>query len=108
MEEPKAIIKNEPQKSEESALLPQQEKKKITCMSVTCWIFQILIWAGAISLLYINFYEKSELSFSDDEYITTEFILIVTFEGMFYICYVIFQFCSPTFYYLLHKKNGVY
>ena len=107
MEEPKAIIKNEPQKSEESALLPQQEKKKITCMSVTCWIFQILIWAGAISLLYINFYEKSELSFSDDEYITTEFILIVTFEGMFYICYVIFQFCSPTFYYLLHKKNDV-
>ena len=107
MKEPKAIIKNEPQKSEESALLPQQEKKKITCMSVTCWIFQILIWAGAISLLYINFYEKSELSFSDDEYITTEFILIVTFEGMFYICYVIFQFCSPTFYYLLHKKNDV-
>jgi hypothetical protein len=107
MEEPKAIMKNEPQKSEESALLPQQEKKKITCMSVTCWIFQILIWAGAISLLYINFYEKSELSFSDDEYITTEFILIVTFEGMFYICYVIFQFCSPTFYYLLHKKNDV-
>ena len=107
MEEPKAIIKNEPQKSEESALLPQQEKKKITCMSVTCWIFQMLIWAGAISLLYINFYEKSELSFSDDEYITTEFILIVTFEGMFYICYVIFQFCSPTFYYLLHKKNDV-
>ena len=107
MEEPKAIMKNEPQKSEESALLPQQEKKKITCMSVTCWIFQILIWAGAISLLYINFYEKSELSFSDDEYITTEFILIVTFEGMFYICYVIFQFCSPTFYYLLHKKNDI-
>ena len=54
--------KNITNKENEALLLPQNEKKKTTCSSITCWVLQIILWVGALSLLSMNVYEKSEYS----------------------------------------------
>ena len=96
---------NAQNKEDEAVLLPQNEKKKMTCSSITCWILQILLWAGAISFLYIDIYEYDE--YLGKEYTTPSFIVIVIFESILYFFYVAFQFCSPTFHYLIHKRSDV-
>ena len=102
---------NEQNNEDKPVILPQKEKNKMTCMSKTCWIFQVIIWIGAISLLFIDVYKVKTYDYhffeTTTEYVTAEFILIITFESIFYVCYVIFQFCSPTFSYLIHKKTDV-
>ena len=108
MENQKNISENKTKKDEEALLLPQKEKNKMNCISITCWIFQIIIWIGAISLCYIDIYEEKTSYYSGKrKYTTVSFILIITFESMFYVVYVILQFCSPTFYYLLHKRTDI-
>jgi ABC-type dipeptide/oligopeptide/nickel transport system permease component len=94
---------NEKNQEEKSTILPQKEKKNLTCISITCWVFQIIIWIGGIILLIIEPFKKSE--YSDSKFPTFEFILISTFEFIFYILYVIYQFYSPTFQYLRHKRS---
>ena len=107
-----ASSENEQKNEDKPVILPQKEKNKMTCMSITCWIFQVIIWIGAIALLFIDVYEihiNHHYFFEDtvSEYVTVEFILVLTFECIFYVCYVIFQFCTPTFSYLIHKKSDV-
>ena len=82
----------------------QNEKKKLTCISITCWILQIVIWIGGIGFFLVEPYEKSEV-FYDKKYLSNGYILIIVFESITYIWYVIIQFCSPTFHYLRHKRN---
>ena len=107
-----ASTENDQKNEDKPVILPQKEKNKMTCMSITCWIFQVIIWIGAIALLFIDVYEihiNHHYFFEDtvSEYVTVEFILVLTFECIFYVCYVIFQFCTPTFSYLIHKKSDV-
>ena len=97
--------KNITNKENEALLLPQNEKKKTTCSSITCWVLQIILWVAALSLLSMNVYEKSE--YSDSKYIEPRFLIVAILEGCVYIYYVISQFCSPTFQYLIHKRNDV-
>ena len=97
--------KNLANKENEALLLPQNEKKKMTCNSITCWVLQIILWAGALSLLFMEAYEISE--YTDSKYIEPGFLVIAILEGCVYIYYVILQFCSPTFQYLIHKRNDV-
>ena len=97
--------KNLANKENEALLLPQNEKKKMTCSSITCWVLQIILWAGALSLLFMEAYEISE--YTDSKYIEPGFLVIAILEGCVYIYYVILQFCSPTFQYLIHKRNDV-
>lgn len=92
----------------DTLLLPQKEKKKMTCISITCWILQILIWVGAIILLYMDVYRVEHYSYiGDEEYISDSFIFMVIFEIILYITYVIFQFYSPTYDYLKHKRTDI-
>lgn len=93
--------------NEEPLLLPQKEKEEMTCISKICWWFQIIIWFGGLLLLYFDAYETHKGIFSKTERMTIPFLLTLIFEIMFYICYIIFQFFSPTFSYLLHKKSDV-
>lgn len=83
----------------------QNEKKKITCKIVADWILQILVWVGGILLLYVDVYEYD--SYLDSYYLTGSFIFLIVFEGVIYWWYVVFQFCSPSFCYLRHKKNDI-
>ena len=66
MESQKEIAPSEnDQKNEDKpVILPQKEKNKMTCMSITCWIFQVIIWIGAIALLFIDVYEFVTLFFN--------------------------------------------
>ena len=104
MESPDPNVENKQNEKEKIEERPQNEKKKTKCISIICWILQVIIWIGAIGLLYIDFYEKSEV-FEDVEYISPGALLIAIFEGIFYIWYVILQFCSPTFSFLIHKRS---
>ena len=104
MESPNPNVENKQNEKEKIEERPQNEKKKTKCISIICWILQVIIWIGAIGLLYIDFYEKSEV-FEDVEYISPGALLIAIFEGIFYIWYVILQFCSPTFSFLIHKRS---
>ena len=88
------------QKNEKKTLLrPQNEKKKMECISIICWIFQILIWIGGLNFLFLNTYLDDKKTLAN---CNTGFII---YESICYILYVIFQFCSPTFSYLRHKKS---
>ena len=108
MENQIPITQNTQNKEVGTLLLPQKEKKKMTCISITCWILQILIWAGAITLLYMDVYRIEHASyFGDREYISVSFIFMVIFEIILYITYVIFQFYSPTYDYLKHKRTDI-
>ena len=111
MESQNEIAQNEPKNEDKPISLPQKEKKSMTCMSITCWILQVLIWIGAISLLYIDIYKEKTIEYwytsETKKYTTVEFILIITFESVLYLFYVIFQFFTPTFSYLIHKKSDV-
>ena len=40
---------NESKNEDKSLSLPQEEIRKLSCMSKTYWIFQIIIWIGAVS-----------------------------------------------------------
>ena len=59
MENQKEITpsENEQKNEDKPVILPQKEKNKMTCMSITCWIFQVIIWIGTIALLFIDVYE---------------------------------------------------
>ena len=93
---------------EETVLLPQnEENNKMSCISISGWIFQIIIWIGGICLLYIDTYREKRDSFSGRKSLSIGFIIALNFECFFYIIYVIFQFHSDTFAYLRHKKNDV-
>ena len=90
MESQKEIAPSEnDQKNEDKpVILPQKEKNKMTCMSITCWIFQVIIWIGAIALLFIDVYEihiNHHYFFEDtvSEYVTVEFILVLTLNVFF-------------------------
>jgi hypothetical protein len=108
MENQIPITQNTQNKEVGTLLLPQKEKKKMTCISITCWILQILIWAGAITLLYMDVYRiEHDSYFGDREYISVSFIFMVIFEIILYITYVIFQFYSPTYDYLKHKRTDI-
>ena len=104
MENANTPVQNEATKEGKSTLLPQNEKKKLTCISITCWILQAIIWIGGIAFFLVEPYEKSEV-FYDKKYLSNGYILIIVFESITYIWYVIIQFCSPTFHYLRHKRN---
>ena len=71
--------KNLANKENEALLLPQNEKKKMTCNSITCWVLQIILWAGALSLLFMEAYEISE--YTDSKYIDPGFLVIAILEG---------------------------
>jgi hypothetical protein len=90
---------------DEAVLRPQKEKKEMTCMSITCWVLQIAIWVEAIYLSCIDVYEES--LFTKTKYLSSNFIMAVVFEGALYITYVIFQFFTPTFHYLIHKRSDI-
>ena len=102
MEKPAEIT---PNNENGAVLLPQNEKKKLTCNSITCWVLQIIIWAGGIFLLFAEPYWESE--YSGSKYMTAEYLIVLIFECMFYLSYVIFQFFSPTLDYLTHKRTDV-
>ena len=63
MENQIPINQNAQNKEADTLLLPQKEKKKMTCISITCWILQILIWVGAIILLYMDVYKVEHYSY---------------------------------------------
>ena len=89
----------------ETKSLPQKEKKeKMSSISKICWALQIIIWIGGFSSFFVDMYEKREYT---GYHLTTAGILIVTFESIFYIIYVISELCSPTFDYLIHKRSDV-
>jgi hypothetical protein len=90
--------------NEETLLLPQKEKEEKSCDSTACWWFQILIWIGALLLLYFDAYEISG-SYIRYKSMTIQFMLTLIFEIILYIVYIIFEFLSPTFSYLLHKRT---
>jgi hypothetical protein len=89
--------------NEEPLLLPQKEKEEMTCISKVCWWLQIFLWFGGLLLLYFDAYEIRS-KYSKRETMTIQFLLTLIFEILLYICYIICQFFSPTFSYLLHKK----
>ena len=90
-----------PNKNEES-LHPQNEKEEKSCESITCWWLQGFLWFGELLLLYVDVYKKDSLGY---ENITFQFLLILVYEIMLYIIYFIFELCTPTFSYLLHKRS---
>ncbi len=90
--------------NEETLLLPQKEKEEKSCTSTACWWFQILIWIGALLLLYFDAYEIRG-SYIRYKSMTIQFMLTLIFEIILYIAYIIFEFLSPTFSYLLHKRT---
>ena len=92
--------------NEEPLLLPQKEKEEMTCISKVCWWLQIFLWFGGLLLLYFDAYEIRS-KYSKRETMTIQFLLTLIFEILLYICYIICQFFSPTFSYLLHKKSDV-
>ena len=105
MEIPITPEQQETKQEGKSTLLPQNEKKKLTCISITCWILQILLWILGICFFIVEPYEKSTGYFYESKFLTSGFILLIVFESILYIFYVIFQFCSPTFHYLRHKRS---
>ena len=105
MEIPNTPEQQETKQEGKSTLLPQNEKKKLTCISITCWILQILLWILGICFFIVEPYEKSTGYFYESKFLTSGFILLIVFESILYIFYVIFQFCSPTFHYLRHKRS---
>ena len=90
--------------NEETLLLPQKEKEEKSCTSTACWWFQIIIWIGALLLLYFDAYEIRG-SYIRYKSMTIQFMLTLIFEIILYIVYIIFEFLSPTFSYLLHKRT---
>ena len=90
---------------EKTLLLPQKEKKEMTCISIACWVLQIIIWIGGISFLFIKIREKDWYTGSYE--LTIEFIMILIFECIAYVFYIILELCSPTFGYLRHKRTDV-
>ena len=103
MESQNPDVENRPNENIKPEERPQNEKKKMKFSSIACWVLQVIIWIGAIGLLYVDFYEKDE--YFEEEYINPGASTLAVFEGVFYIWYVIFQFCSPTFHYLIHKRS---
>ena len=95
------LTPNSINKDDDTLLLPQKEKKKLTCDSVLCWILQIILWIGVIILFYIDFYDENEYY----KEVSPAFIAISIIESFFYVIYVCQQFSSPTYKYLRHKKN---
>ncbi len=83
----------------------QKDEKKITWKRVVDWILQILVWLGGILLLYVDVYEYD--SYLESYYLTGSFIFVIVFEGVIYWWYVVFQFCTPNFCSLRHKKNDI-
>ena len=53
-------VENRPNENIKTEERPQNEKKKMKFSSIACWVLQVIIWIGAIGLLYVDFYEKSE------------------------------------------------
>jgi len=90
--------------NEQPLSLPQKEKNEMSCLSITCWVFQIILWTLGLLLLYVDAYEIRGRYYSYES-MTIQFMLILIFECCFYVIYIIFQFFSPTFSYLLHKKT---
>ena len=90
--------------NEQPLSLPQKEKNEMSWISITCWVFQIILWTLGLLLLYVDAYEIRGRYYSYES-MTIQFMLILIFECCFYVIYIIFQFFSPTFSYLLHKKT---
>lgn len=102
MEIPNTPEQQETKQEGKSELRPQNEKKKLTCISITCWILQILLWILGICFFIVEPYEIYKGYFYESKELTSGFILLIIFESILYVFYVIFQFCSPTFHYLRH------
>ena len=91
---------------EEGALLHiQKDKKNMACISKLCWIIQIVLWMGGFTFLIIDIRKKGDNTGSYEP--TIEFILVLIFVIIIYVIYIILQFCSPTFYYLRHKRPDI-
>ena len=74
---------------EETVLLPQnEENNKMSCISISGFIFQIIILIGVICLLYIYTYREKRDSFSGRKSLSIGFIIALNFECLFYIIYV--------------------
>ena len=83
----------------------QKDEKKITWKRVVDWILQILVWLGGILLLYVDVYEYN--SYLESYFLNGSFTSVIVFEGVIYWWYVVFQFCTPNFCSLRHKKNDI-
>ena len=69
------------------------QKENKCCFTSLCWIFQTICWASLI--LFIFMYTKDSKS--------VDYIVIF---GIFYLFYLIIEFCSPTSRYLCHKSSN--
>ena len=74
-----------------------RQKERNCCYNTTCWIFQILSWVSII-VSGIMYSKKKENSAAFGSF------------GLFYLVYIILEFCSPTSKYLCHKSSdqGIY
>ena len=95
-----------PTTNEETLLLPQKEKQEMTCISIICWCLQIILWIGEFLLFYLDAYEITGYYYKHES-MTISFLLTLIFVIIFYIFYIILEFCSPTFSYLLHKRTDI-
>ena len=95
---------NKENKNETKSVPQNDEKEKMSFNSKICWALQIIIWIGAFCPMFVDMREKWEYT---GYHLTTAGILIVTFESILYIIYVIVELCSPTFSYLIHKRSDV-
>ena len=74
-----------------------RQKERNCCYNTACWIFQILSWVSII-VSGIMYSKKKENSTAFGSF------------GLFYLVYIILEFCSPTSKYLCHKSSdqGIY
>ena len=82
------------EQSPSSGMLDQgSQKEKGCCYKTACWIFQVLSWASlGVSVFFLCTKKGSPAIFAS--------------FGVFYIVYIILEFCSVTAKYLCNKSSN--
>ena len=76
------------------SLQDAEEKAENRCMKIFCWSIQILVWVMILSTIVCSILRPKAASGC------------AAGLGVFYIIYMVIEFCSPTSHYLCHRRTG--
>ena len=72
----------------------EPQKEKNCCYITACWIFQVLSWITLIPVIVYYFTNKNMV------------LKVLPSFGVFYLIYIMLEFCSKTGKYLCNKNSG--